>query len=309
MRKHTLLIVKILVATSFFAALVYWVENQFGWAQTLAEWKNLNIGIVLFAAILVIISHILRVLRVYYAYRQTQKVTLRKVTSVSFVHNTLSYLLPMRLGEAALPALSQHQLDISLKYSSATLVLIRLFDAHMLLLLLSFFTGQIWLGHYALWLPLILILTLPIGMRLLTKVAQKVSKLEFALPLIVKTRSWAVLYGFTMGIWVTKLAGLALLVSLLGHILIDHAWIATIIAEGSAASPITGFANAGTFELAFSLPLVPLGYDIAELVKTGVNLHIFISIINIAIGIVGFALLESKNKRSVDPENSQAARS
>ncbi|WP_188151429.1 lysylphosphatidylglycerol synthase transmembrane domain-containing protein [Teredinibacter waterburyi] len=295
------LILKATFALLMLAALIWWVQSNYGWLELLSAWNQVPLATIGLAALLVIGSHFLRVLRVYRAYSYHTCVDFRLTSSVSLVHNTVSFLLPMRLGEIALPALSKHQLGIELRYSSATLVLLRLFDAHMLALLLLFFTGSLWLstyglGQYAIIIPLSLITALPFCIHLLKWGCSRSEKLRFLLPLIQTPQSWLTLYALTMALWLIKLLALALVAAALGHIAIDHAWIATIIADGSALSPLTGFANAGTFELAFAAPLLPLGYELNHLVKVAVNLHLFIFVINIAVGIFGFIGLNPRTQ-------------
>lgn len=286
--------IKAAIACTLMLAVVAWVEYSYGWATTLASWSEVNWAVLISAVLLVCISHVLRACRIFFAYRSKNNIRFKPTLGVSLIHNTVSYLLPMRLGEIALPALSKHQLKVDLKYSTATLFLIRIFDAHVLLMLLSFFAGSLWLGKNAYWLPVGLLLALPITMQLLKALSQKVEKLKFAVPLYAQTYTWATLYCLTISIWVVKLYALALLSSLLGNIDIGHAWIASILADGSALSPVTGIANAGTFELAFVLPLTPLGYNTQQLVQAAVNLHIFILVINLCAGSFGTLLLDKR---------------
>ncbi|SMF31747.1 Lysylphosphatidylglycerol synthase TM region [Alteromonadaceae bacterium Bs31] len=294
MPKYLITTAKITFAAAMVLGLIVWVQLSYGWRETLSEWAKPSILSIALASLFILLSHMLRVTRIYFAYTRVQALSFKSCTAVSLVHNTVSFLLPMRLGELALPALSRHQLDIEYKYSAASLVLLRLFDAHVLLSLLLFFAGGLFMGEYALIAPLLLLAALPVFMVILQQLGGRVKKLQFAAPLFKNHRTWLSLYAFTVAIWFIKLLALATLASSLGDLPIDHAWIATIIADGSALSPLTGFANAGTFELAFTLPLLPLGYTAEPLIKTAVNVHLFIFITNICIGIFGFTLLQSK---------------
>lgn len=296
MPKYLVTTLKLLFACAMLAALVAWVQVNYGWTETLAAWQPLAIGEILCLAAGVLASHLLRVARVHFAFNLHKPLAFRAVTAVSFVHNTVSFLLPMRLGELALPALSKHQLHIDYRYSAAALLLMRVFDAHVLLCLLVFFAGDLWLGKLAALAPVALLASLPMGVKLLSLLSLRITRLAFMAPLVGRPRDWLCLYGYTVGIWTIKLFALASLAALLGNIPLNHSWIATIIADGSALSPITGFANAGTFELAFALPLVPLGYSLESLVKIAVNVHIFIFITNIAVGIIGFLMLRNIKK-------------
>lgn len=285
---------KLLFAACVLIGLAYWVHHQYGWRSTLQIWSGVSSWQIVLGALLVIGSHIARVWRVHFAYSTQQPVSFTSTMAVSFVHTNVSFLLPMRLGELVLPTLSRHQLNVDFRFASATLLLIRLFDIHVLLCLLSFFIGGFWFGEYAFLTPLLLIIGLPIGVKLMYFVSNRIKFLRFATTLVDDNRTWFFIYTQTVVIWLTKLSALAMLAAALGNLPITHAWIGTIFADSSALSPVTGFANAGTFELAFSMPLMPLGYELAPLVKVAVNVHIFIFIINICVGTAGFLMLKAK---------------
>lgn len=293
MPRSALLIFKIIIAVGFVVALAVWLVTHYELRQLTEQWQRLPGGLILISALMIMASHVLRAMRIHYAYSLVCPQPLARVLSVSLVHNTVSFLLPMRLGEAALPMLSKQQLNVDLKYSTATLVLIRLFDAHTLMCFLCFFAGGLFLGNLAWIAPVILVSGLPIFIVLLKHLSHRIPRLAFAKPLFTSTPNWLRLYGYTLGIWSIKLLALALLAAQLGALPIDHAWIATIIADGSALSPLTGLANAGTFQAAFSLPLVPLGYNAEDLVLIAVNVHVFIFIINMLAGISGFVGLRT----------------
>ena len=285
-------LVKILIASTLLLGLLIWVQLEYGWGNTLAKWSGVPGYIIVLGATATFASHLIRVLRVYFGYRQQLKVKFVPVLGVSLVHNTLSFLLPMRLGELALPLLSKQQLAIDLRYSTATLLLLRLFDLHVLITLLIVFAGHLWLAPATLIIVVIAMLaSLPLMIFSLKAATARFTKLQFMLPLLRRRHVCITLYIMTSLLWGVKLFSFAWLSSLLGRLAIDHAWLATIIADASALSPITGFANAGTFELAFALPLVPLGYDTDTVLQVAVNLHIFIFIINIFAGIFGVLFL------------------
>lgn len=293
-RSLVIITIKAIIAIGFVVALFVWLGAHYQLSDLTEQWQRLPGGLIVMAALMVIASHIFRAMRIHYAYSLVSPQRLSRVLSVSLVHNTVSFLLPMRLGEAALPMLSKQQLAVDVKYSTATLVLIRLFDAHTLLCLLCFFAGGLFLEGAAWALPALLVAGLPVFIYLLRAISHRVPKIAFAKPLFASHPNWLRLYAYTLAIWVIKLFALALLAATLGDLPINHAWIATIIADGSALSPLTGLANAGTFEAAFSLPLVPLGYNAQQLVLIAVNMHVFIFIINMLAGISGFIGLRSR---------------
>ena len=291
MQRSHLLALKGLIALSFLVGLGIWVDANLNWQEILTVWALIDPYHVAAIVVLVMLSHVIRATRIHHAYKQAHSVRWASITGVSFTHNTLSFLLPMRLGELALPLLSRNRLNIPIGYSSATLVLIRIFDAHWLLILLGLFAGSTLLNGSALWIVGILVASMPVGLALLSNFTLKSERFTSIRPLVSQRRTLIILYLYTGLIWVLKLSALAYLSATLGDIALHHAWIATIIADASALSPITGFANAGTFEAAFALPLLPLGYESSATVITALNLHLLILVTNIAAGAIGFTLL------------------
>ena len=284
--------IKVIIALILFVGLIYGVEQYIGWLSVLSDWKRLSLTTIIGVTILAFLSHLLRIVRVYFAYNVTQKkVAFINVISTSLLHNTLSFLLPMRIGEAALPLLSRTQLNVDIRYATATLFVIRVFDLHVLCMLLLTFAGSLFIKEYTLPIIIISLLALPLGVAILKRLTTRFKSLTFARPLLSPNSTWLKTYSFTLAIWGVKLSALTFLAQQLGHLTLEHAWIATIMADGSALSPITGFANAGTFEVAFSLPLISLGYTASELVRIAVNVHIFVIVTNLIAGIIGFMLL------------------
>lgn len=283
--------IKVIIALILFMGLIYGVEQYIGWLSVLSDWEQLSLTTITGVTILVFLSHFLRIVRVHFAYNVTQKVAFIDVSAVSLLHNTLSFLLPMRIGEAALPLLSRTQLNVDIRYATTTLFVIRVFDLHVLCMLLLTFAGSLFIEEYALPIIVIGLLALPLGVAILKQLTTRFKPLTFARPLLSPNSVWLKTYSFTLAIWGVKLSALTFLAQQLGHLTLEHTWIATIMADGSALSPISGFANAGTFEMAFSLPLISLGYTTSELVRIAVNVHIFVIVTNIIAGIIGFMLL------------------
>ncbi len=300
MRNRFLLALKSLVAFGFIAGLLWWADAHIEWADMWSAWQRLSVSALLGATAMVLFSHGMRVIRVHFAYAQQYQLGRLDVAGVSLVHNTISFLLPMRLGEAALPILSRTRLNVGISYSSATLLMLRVFDAHWLLVLLLIFASQSYLGQSAALISWALVLSMPLVLWALRRWLMQSARFSTIKALVRRPRTLIILYVQTGMIWGVKLAALAYLASVLGLLPLDHAWIATIIADASALSPVTGFANAGTFEAAFSLPLLPLNYDASSLVETALNVHIFILVTNIAAGLVGAIMLLVKPKQ---PDN------
>lgn len=291
MRKTNLLATKGAIAGGLFLALLVWVQIELGWQSILSVWSDISLGFIAAISACVLASHAMRVARIFLAYRKKFELAIRDVAGVSLLHNTISFLLPMRLGEAALPLLSKNQLKVDYKYSTSALVMLRVFDAHVLLMLLLSFGSNAYLGEQAKLVSWGLATGMPLLLIALVYWMRHNSKFEAVQPLVSSLRTLIMLYLITGLIWTVKLGALALLAQQLGGLALNHAWVATILADASALSPVTGFANAGTFEAAFALPLLPLGYSNELLLSVSLNLHILILVTNLAAGCFGAALL------------------
>jgi len=295
MPHSALLITKAIVAAGIFITLVVLTHHYLGWHTLIDAWSKVSLTAVCLVCACIMASHVLRGIRVYIAYRRGFEVKLTNVIGVSLLHNTISFMLPMRLGEAALPLLSKHQLDIDLRYSTSTLILLRIFDAHILLLLLLCFGLNAYLGDASKWIFWLTALSTPIMLSALIHWLKKRASFRSISPLVSRLRTLIILYGMTAAHWVLKLTALTGLAQLLGSLDFSHAWVSIIAAETSVLSPITGFANAGTFQAAFSVPLLPLGYDADSLLSAAINIHILIIVTNVAAGALGAAMLMFKH--------------
>ncbi|MFT7560906.1 MAG: uncharacterized membrane protein YbhN (UPF0104 family) [Flavobacteriales bacterium] len=297
MRRNFFLISKIVIASGLMLGLFLWLDSHYDWNELLTRWNSVDKTLIAICVALVCLSHFLRAYRIYYSYSANEKVRLLDVCAVSLSHNTLSSLLPMKLGELALPILSKHKLNIGLGKSAVTLLLIRLLDAHVLMVFVLFFAANIWLDSYGLILSIGFLLLTPAMVPIARRLTTLHPKLEPLGDIFANIKLLLMLYIQSILIWSVKLTAFALIALSLGNLAIDHAWLATIIADASALSPITGFANTGTYEVAFVAPLLPLGYSSDELVKIALNLHIFVFITNLLAGASGALLLLLPSKK------------
>ena len=116
------------------------------WCVTMSRYAIVVAGI--------LISHMLRAVRLAMCYRRLDR-RLREITGIAFIHNSLNFWLPMRLGELALPLLSRFSLNLPVVDSTLTLIFIRLMDIHVLLLLVFYFAGPAVFEGIYFWLTLL----------------------------------------------------------------------------------------------------------------------------------------------------------
>jgi len=220
----------------------------------------------------------------------------REICGIALVHNSLNFWLPMRLGEVALPILSKTSLNVGYVDSLLTLAYIRQMDVYVLLLLVFYFGGDSVLQGYYYWVVLVCLAGLPL---LVFSIRYWSPRLRLVRRIQAITGSGAVplaAYLVTLSVWLAKLGALSYLALELSDIRFDHAWVAIILADATSISPVTGLANAGTFEAGFVLPLGLLGYGVAETLSVAVAIHIVLGLVSLAVGILGWLLLD-KNVR------------
>ena len=84
------------------------------------------------------------------------------------------------------------------------------------------------------------------------------------------------LWGWTALSWTCKLLAYPAVVLHFSDIDLGRAVLGTLGAELSSVLPVHGVAGAGTYELAMSAVLLPLGLDVATILKAAVNLHLYL---------------------------------
>ncbi|MEW6446226.1 MAG: lysylphosphatidylglycerol synthase domain-containing protein [Pseudomonadota bacterium] len=110
--------------------LIVLVEWFFGWSRLLAPWAEVSLTGLLVALGLMLLSHVLRALRVadHFGLRGRFGVVL----SLNLQHNLWNNLLPMRAGELSFPILMRQRFGADPAHALAGLFWIRLVDAQVL---------------------------------------------------------------------------------------------------------------------------------------------------------------------------------
>lgn len=293
--------IKLAVGMVLTALLILWVQTTVGWSSVMDLFRRITWTDLMLVAAGIVLSHVLRAIRLIICYR-ARSTNFLDTAAIGFVHNCLNFLLPMRLGELALPLLSKSSLGINFRDSTVTLVFIRLLDIHVLLVLVVFFVGDTLITGYFFWLTIACLVGLPLALLTQRYWSVRLPYLQ-DLPDITGTpRYWLMNYALTTGVWLAKLGALSYLALRLSTISLDHAWVAITLADASSISPITGLANAGTFEAAFVLPLWLLGYDHAMTLSVAVTLHMVLGLVSLTMGSIGVvAMLINRVRGPVEP--------
>ena len=274
-------IVRWIIATLIFLALLGVVEHFIGWAKLLADWRNISASQLVALTLLTLASYLLRAERVFRYFGQIRGHSRLSYLRISFIHNALNNFLPMRLGEAAFPILMKRELDTGLSQSTSGLIWIRLIDLHVLCLIgaLALYPrlGSISsLGIATLFLvPLLLFKFRGLALRQIpSKLRTKLEKLSHLLP--DSLALFAQTYLLTLVIWLLKIWALALTLQVFLQIDSASAWVATILADFSSVLPVHGLAGSGTYEAAMLAALIPMGYAAKEALAAAVNVHLYL---------------------------------
>ncbi|MFC1680851.1 lysylphosphatidylglycerol synthase transmembrane domain-containing protein [Pseudomonadota bacterium] len=304
LNKRSVVVIKLVVGVAVAVFTVYWVDATVSWSAVFELLAGVSLLTVLMVVAGIVLSHFLRAFRLMLCYRHMDS-RFREICGIAFVHNSLNFWLPMRLGEVALPILSKTSINVGYADSVLTLAYIRQMDIHVLLLLVFIFAGgSVFQGYYY-WVVLACLAGFPL-IVFSTRFWSRRLRLVRRIQTITGSGAYVLAaYFVTLAVWLAKLGGLSYLALELSDIQFDHAWVAIILADATSVSPITGLANAGTFEAGFVLPLGLLGYGQAETLSVAVAIHIVLGLVSLAVGILGWMLLD-KNIRYVSGDAGKA---
>lgn len=296
-----------LLATLIFIALLVWVEYEIGWGAVLSNWRQVSIASLCGLTLLTLFSYGLRGLRIFTIFgRGQQGHRFRDYLRISLLHNALNNFLPMRLGEASFPLLMKHHYQQSILSSSAALLWIRLMDLHWLLVMLAGILcihnllagGALLAGLLVAPLLFTRLLRL-VKSRLPASKQEKVAQLTASLPAIQPIK--VQLYLLTMLIWSVKLAALTLIMLAFIDLPAHQALFAVISADLSSVLPIHGLAGSGTYEAAMIAATLPFGIDRDLILMAAVNVHIYLLLVTL-FSIVPALLIRHQ---SSSPERNQ----
>lgn len=283
---------KVALATFLTLALIVWVEMTTGWVTVVGQWQQVSLATIGLCLLMTLASHGFRGGRLVYCYRQLvprPALDPIRVSAVSFLHNAANFMLPMRLGELVLPALSKQQLSVGVKDSLRVLLGIRLFDLHVLVfLVVALQTSMLGVWHTP------LLICLGGGLFLLPLLG----RLSFVKPFFPpQYRSlWPVMisYGLSVIIWLVKLVAFYGIFSAFVEMPFVKAATGILVADLSSTLPVNGFASAGSYEAAFAAGLYLSGEAKMHLVSAIINLHIFLLLSNMLAAVAGWFILALK---------------
>ncbi|MGF2684917.1 lysylphosphatidylglycerol synthase transmembrane domain-containing protein [Marinobacter sp. DUT-3] len=236
----------------------------------------------------------------------TGEVSHRSLLGVSLVHGALNYFFPLKMGELSFPLLSRFFLGRTLLESGAALILCRILDLFLVLALfvLVLFvwdgshrllvdlglsdTGIVWVAlSIAFGIGVVSIVLFHKRFGLHQRVLAKVSNVSgFGVRMLVR------LAIVTSLIWCCILGNFYFLAACLGYQIPLAAMVmVSVVMTPLSLIPVQGFANVGTFELAWVSGLVLFGFSNNESLEIAIKVHILLTIQVIAMLGLGALLL------------------
>lgn len=297
-----------LLGSLLLAGLLWWLETRIGWRVLLGPWRDFAPLELLGLLGLSFLSYLLRAVRVYDYLHTRVKGHFLLVLKLSVLHNVANNLLPMRAGEAAFPILMRRHFGHGMVESLLSLFWIRILDLHLLLALALAVLWQrqqdwpwlllgAWLGA--------LLLVYPLRRPLLGWLGDKEGKAWSLTRRVLNSlprSQWQFLriYLWTLLSWLTKMAAF---IAVLLHFLPIPLWqglLGVMGAELSSILPVHGVAGAGSYEMAMTAVLIPLGVEARAAMQGAVNLHIFLLGVTLLLGLAAFLIPAGKvqDKRS-----------
>jgi uncharacterized membrane protein YbhN (UPF0104 family) len=278
---------RLVIAWGAFALYLLLIEYWLGWARLLAPWRTLDIGAVLGALLLFLLTYALRAHRVYDYFRDAMQGGWLTGLRLMIYHNALNNLLPMRSGELSFPLLMKRYFGVDYGYSLPALLWFRLLDLHSILLIggVALLAGRwhwsVIAGLAGLWLTLpylafaararlrIALVSRPQNRltRLLTKALDGLPANQAAL-----WRSWLL----TWINWLVKLLVLAWVLTQFVRMDLVTATLGAIGGELTSVLPFHAPAGVGTYEAGIVAALVPFGLPAKEALNAAVNAHLFV---------------------------------
>ncbi len=276
------------------------VDRTVGWQRIWSPWTALSPAAIALALGLLLVSYLLRALRLYDYFHGEMAGCLPLTLRLTLWHNLFNNLLPMRSGELSFPVLMSRYFGIAAIRSLPALLWFRLLDLHTLLLLagiaaLGLLQAPAWLlALWLAWLPLPW-LAYRAGLWLTPRLHDDghgwraaLARALGHLPTTPRAlwRSWA----WTLINWLTKLAVFTWLLSRFAPLPAPAALLGAVGGELSSVLPVHGLAGFGTYEAGVVAGLALWSREFGDHLGAAVNLHLFLLGATLLGGLLALAL-------------------
>ena len=246
-------------------------------------------------------SWLLRGLRTWIIF---DHLTLTDGLGMSFLHNTANNLLPMRLGELALPILARWLGRVDFSVGLTSLIWIRLLDLFSLMGIALAIISLRLLDFYALGLLGTLVFLTPLALRWLVPKTQHIAlpaRLHQArAQLIFEAQNGSRLHRIwrlTVLAWLTKLLAMAILLGTLADLPISAVMTTILGAELSSVLPIHGIAGAGSYQAGGVIGASASGLSPIQGLELSIQLHLYTLSLTLIFAAVGVSLTQTLNRQ------------
>lgn len=278
---------KIVLAWAFVLAALAGVIVWIGPDELLAPWRLISAPALGLALILMVLSYILRALRIQRYFIHELRGQFWPTVKLSTWHILLNNLLPMRTGEISFPILMQRYFTLPASRTIPVLLWFRLLDLQAIVLL--GLLAAIWgMGLPDAWMMLVAILVPAPVLAYLARhrvrqviAARPAGKWQGRLLSSVDSLPQSVGHflaalGWTWANWLIKLLTLAWVLAHLAPINLAAALAGAIGGDLTTVLPIHAPGGFGTFEAGVMAALQPFGLDATSALAAAVNLHLFV---------------------------------
>ncbi|MEX2125437.1 MAG: lysylphosphatidylglycerol synthase domain-containing protein [Woeseia sp.] len=277
--------------------LVAAVELTVGWSRLLEPWTRASPSAILGAALLVLLTYVIRSARLFRFYRECNDI--RPCIRLFLLHNVFVNFLPLHSGEVSFPILMKRYFAISVNRSVSGLLWLRYLDFHTLILIAL---AALWLATPWRWVaPLLVVwVVLPIFAVILWETCGVVfdkhdNRFSALIAGVLKTlpksrsrlfESW----GWTTLNWGVKLVSFAWILTIFAPIDFAESVFGAAGGELSTVLPINPPAGIGSYEAGVFAAVTPLGVKAHHAIIGGINLHLFVLGMALVGGLLTFLI-------------------
>ena len=272
-----------------------------GWRVIFEPWTLIPIIELIPSIILVLLSYLLRSIRIMDWFERAQFLSSNQVM---LQHNLWNNLLPMRSGELSFPVLATKYLETNVAKSLIALFWFRVFDLLCICVILVS-ALSLWLDYPVFIAPALFVFCIFIpGVNFLQKkiptllTNQKPKLITVLKRLKTESRQlWRCLL-WSLTNWISKLLAYASIFSIFANTDFVGSLIAVIGGEFTSILPIHGIAGLGTYEAGIVSISLALNMSYENTLAAGVNLHLFLLSITLFAGLLSLLFPLIKQQRN-----------
>lgn len=320
--------VKIIISTLLTLIFVYYIASQIEWQQLTGIINKADYKLVFIAVLLYFISYIIRALRLKVIVND-KHITVKKLLSITLLHNLYNRILPARLGDFSLIYMLKHYANKNVSLSIGLFLILRIYDLMMSLIFLSISYNIIFpfgLISLVLWVFVFIFLCfaiqpiklikivywimekVPLNIRIFDIIKQKLTIIIVGTKQLEKISIRIYLFASTFAIWSLIII---LFVCLLQSISINFKLLDTIFATALAnfswVLPINGLGGFGTMEASWGYAFSLRGYDFNSVIIYALYINVIVFISTVIFAVVPYIInIQKREELAHEVNNSDS---